>query len=153
MWQSDQGSLNRERRRIDTRKPRRATHVNCSHHYPDVWITPAKTRVKGPSRRTPWEPGGDIHSNTRHHSTPRVAGRSSSYRCKSGLQLTGFDYLLLPAWGQYCSILDQCANNGTVLNRHRRRSTFHTFHIHHPIPLRPVSIFLFSQIHSQTTLA
>jgi hypothetical protein len=79
----------------DTCKPHWTTHVNCSHHYHDIWTTPAKTRVKGPSHRTPKEPGGDIQSNNRHHSTPRVAGRISKYRCKSGLQLTGFDYLLL----------------------------------------------------------
>src|SRR6185312_15439604 len=45
------------------------------------------------------------------------------------------------------------ANNGTVLNRRRWRLTFHSFHIHNSIPLRMVSIFLFSQIHSQTHFA
>jgi len=91
----------------DTCKPHWTTHVNCSHHHPDVRIMPAKTRVKGPSRRTPREPGGDILSNTRHNATPRVAGRNSKYRCKLGLQLTCFDCLLLPICGLYCSILDQ----------------------------------------------
>src|SRR6185503_10020764 len=43
---------------------------------------PAKTQVKGPSRRTPGEPGGDIQSNTRHHPMPNVVGRNSKYRRK-----------------------------------------------------------------------
>ena len=81
----------------DTCKPRRATRINCFHRYHDIWIAPAKTQVLGPSLRTPREPGGDIQFNTRHHTTPRVASRDSKYCCKSGLQLTGFDCLLLPA--------------------------------------------------------
>ena len=67
----------------DTCKPHWTSHVNCSHHYHDIWTTPTKTRVKGPSRWTPGEPGGDIQTNTSHHSTPRVAGRDSKYRCKA----------------------------------------------------------------------
>jgi len=49
-------------------------------------------------------------------------------------RLTGFDYLLLPAFSLYNSNMISRADNGTVLNRHRRSYTF----------LRPVSKFYFS---------
>src|SRR6185503_17288933 len=38
-------------------------------------------------------------------------------------RLTGFDYLLLPACGYYSSNMIGRADNGTVLNRHRRNYT------------------------------
>ena len=43
-------------------------------------------------------------------------------------------------------------DNGTGLNRHRRRHTLHPFHIHNHIHLRPVSISLSSSILSPITL-
>ena len=127
----------------DTCKPRRATRVSCFHHYHDIWTTPAKTQVKGPSRWTPGEPGGDIQSNTRHHPTPSVAGRNSKYRHKAvhSLPVSTTSYFRYVVSTVESSVIR--ANNGTVLNRHRRRSTFQTFHIRNPISLRPVSIFSF----------
>ena len=128
----------------DTCKPRRATRVSCSYHYHDIWTTPAKTQVKGPSWWTPGEPGGDIQSNTRHHPTPSVAGRNSEYHRKvvHSLLVSTTSYFRYVVRTVQSSVIR--ANNGTVLNRHRRRSTFQTFHIRNPIPLRPVSIFLSS---------
>ena len=137
----------------DTCKPRRATCVSCFHHYHDIWTTPAKTQVKGPSRWTPGEPGGDIQSNTRHHPTPSVAGRNSKYRHKAvhSLPVSTTSYFRYVVSTVQSSVIR--ANNGTVLNRHRWRSTFQIFHIRNPIPLRPVSIFRSSLIPSQKTLS
>ena len=125
----------------DTCKPRRATRVSCFHHYHDIWTTPAKTQVKGPSRWTPGEPGGDIQSNTRHHPTPSVAGRDSKHRCNSVHSLpisttpTSDMWLVLFKLGQHCQ--QRYGPQST-----QAEATFHTFHIHNPISLRPVSIFL-----------
>ena len=58
----------------DTWKPRRATHVNCSHNYPEVWIKPANTRMMSPARaNTRWTRGPLHHPST----LPSTAGRDS----------------------------------------------------------------------------
>ena len=62
----------------DTCKPRRATRINCFHHYHDLWNAPAKTQVMGPSQWTPGEPGGGILSNTRQLPRPAVTSQFSS---------------------------------------------------------------------------
>ena len=108
----------------DTCKPRRATCVSCFHHYHDIWTTPAKTQVKGPSWRTPREPGGDIQSNTRHHPTPSVAGWNSEYRRKvvHSLPVSTTSYFRYVVTTVQSSVIR--ANNGTVLNRHGRKFIF-----------------------------
>jgi len=112
----------------DTCKPRR-TRVSCSHHYHDIWSTSAKTQVKGPSRWTPGEPGEDIQSKTRHHPTPSVAGRNSKYRSKAvhSLPISTTSYFRYVVSTVQSSI--NTANNGTVLNRHRRGHLRHQDHV------------------------
>src|SRR6185312_14791780 len=69
--------------------------------------------------------------------------RDSKYRCKAvhSLSVSTTSYYRHVVSTVQSSI--SSANNGTVLNRHRRRLTFHTFHIHNQIHLCLVSIFPF----------
>ena len=60
----------------DTWKPRRATHVNCSHNYPEAWIKPASTRMMSPARaNTQWTRGLLHHPST----LPSTAGREPDF--------------------------------------------------------------------------
>jgi len=97
-----------------------------------------------------WAPHGELPENPKvasiqHPPTPMptVAGRDSKYRCKvvHSLPVSTTSYFRHVVSTVQSSI--SSANNGTVLNRHRRRLTFLTFLIHNQNPLRPVSIFPF----------
>ena len=97
-----------------------------------------------------WAPHGELPKNPKVASiqhpptpTPSVAGRNSKYRCKAvhSLPVSTTSYFRHVVSTVQSSI--SSANNGTVLNRHRRRLIFDTFHIHNQIHLRPVSIFPF----------
>ena len=71
-------------------------------------------------------------SDTRHHPTHSVAGRDSKYRCNSVHSLP----VSTTSYSRYVvntSSLDQCANNGTVLNRHMRKFTFQSLRIHNQL--------------------
>ena len=129
-----------------------ATRVNCFHHYPDVWITPAKTRVKGPSQRTPREPVGDIHSNTRHHPTPRIASRDSKYRCNSVISLP----VSTTSYFRHVVSTVQTRSSGPTTVRSSidtgGSSFSHLFHSNTPTHSRPVSNSFYSSTHFKTKL-
>ena len=65
---------------------------------------------------------------------PSATGIKSAYQCTYDTELTGFDYLLLPACGQYCSNIDQLFQQRMGLNRHRQSLFF--------IHFIPITIFL-----------
>ena len=82
--------------------------------------------------------------------TPSVAGRNLNYRCKAvhSLPVSTTSYFRHVVSTVQSSI--KRANNGTVLNRHRRRINFSLIHNHVQPFLRPVSISFYSTTHFKT---
>src|SRR6185312_622791 len=76
----------------------------------------------------------------------------SAYRCAYGTELTGSTTSYSRHVVSTVQTRSAGPDNGTGLNRHRRRLTLHPFHIHNHIHLRPVSISLSSSILSPITL-
>ena len=121
-------------------------------------ITPmSESRLPKPGRRVPHSelPENPKVASIQHPPTPMpsVAGRDSKYRCKAvhSLPVSTTSYFRHVVSNVQSSINN--ANNGTVLNRHKRRFSFliDSLSIIQLIPVRSPFLF-FSFVHSQVTL-